>query len=207
MPRYYRESSPEMIIYKAIGDKPTGEVTWSGEERYPRASVEVDRSRFTPNFYPAHGGLHPVEYYDPPDTLWTYHPATISAAFSHSTTRHTIPVMLSMAKQEYPDLSAPYDLSKHSSRLARKGIEMGLIRGHESNPSAAVTNNIDFDDYGNTVSADMLRSSYYEPHRMSDTDVNEARANLRDMIRPRKEHWNVMDSPQFDHPQLPGVDW
>lgn len=208
MPKYYRENNKEWLQYYAVGEKPTGEVSHSGEDYYPRASVDISKPHSTPNFYhSSDGGLHPMEYGEEPDTLWTHYPAKISGAFSHTSMRHTIPVMIAMAKMQYPDLVASSDLSKHSSRLAQRGIERGLIRGHETNPDARVTNNIEFDDFGNRVAEDMLRSGYYEPHKMQDYEVTEARGYLRDMLRPRKAHTNVMGGPQFEHPQLPEVEW
>lgn len=207
MPKYYRNAYPNYTSYGTVGEKPTGETDYYGDDLYPLAEIGVQASKFTPNWEWHNNKLqHINELWDPddaPDTLFQHHPAVVKTAYSHSSMRHTIPVLGMMAKMEFPDMVASDNLSPHSSRLAQKGMELGIVGGHEDNPYADPTNDIDFNDRGSSVTEERSRLGPEVPAYT----VKAARGNLKNILRPRKEHRDVMGSDQFDHPKLPGVDW
>lgn len=206
MPKYYRNSYPNYTKYWAVGDKPTGETDYDDNDLFPSAEIGVQASKFTPNWEWHNNKLqHINEPWDPddvPDTLFHHHPAVVKSAFSHSSMRHTIPVLGMMAKMEFPDMVASDNLSPHSSRLAQKGMALGIVGSHEDNPYADPTNDIGFNNRGSSVSEGYSTSDQEVPAYT----VKEARGNLKNILRPRKEHRDVMGSDQFNHFKLPGVD-
>lgn len=187
---------------------------WNDNELgYPKAHISIFKPFSLPNFYPAPGGLKPTSDFaasKSPTTLFTDYPAEIEEAFSHTSMRHTVPTLLGLAKNRYHVLQAPENLSPHSSRLVKRGEKMGAVMVNPDNPTAEVMNDGSFSDADNLAYTSQLEnpSSRIGPDKqVSDIDVQNARNTVREILRPRKEHRNVMTGPQFEHPRLPGVDW
>lgn len=217
MPRYYRQPDPEYgrTEYVAVGDTPSNPYfDFDDEVDYPTAKVTVKHPSFEPNFRSSPGGLDRDSWLKTvgiePDTLFSETPAEISSAFSHTSMRHSVPMLLAMAKREFPDVRPSSNLSPYSSRLTRKALDKGLVNPNDINPEAEIRNSADFDDTGNVVSGDMVDGIYglfAEENIVPDIDVAATRHSLRHMLRPPKPHMG----PQFDKhhgmDQIPGVDW
>lgn len=215
MIKYFQHSPTGSIseIFTAVSDKVDSRMHWNENElAYPKAYISIRKPVSHPNFYPAHGGLNPAPFFEgePPTTLFTDSPAEIEEAYSHTSMRHTVPTLLGLAKNRYHVLQAPENLSPYSSRLVKRGEKMGAVVVNPDNPTAEVMHLGSFSDADNLAYTSQLEnpSSRIGPtKRVPDTDIQNARNTIREILRPRKEHRNVMTGPQFDHPRLPGVDW
>lgn len=137
-----------------------------------------------------------------PPALFHYEPERlkIDGAFAHQKMAHTVPVMLQMAKQDYPHATmvASEDLSPYSSKLSRNAHARGLVEPHPENRSMRVTNDMGFDD-ANTVRS-YLGSIASHHEEVPETRVRQAKNELRQTLRQNSPKKNM--SPQFDHPTL-----
>ncbi len=140
-------------------------------------------------------------FHDEPSSL------TVEGAYFNKNARTLLPLTLSIVKNDYPNhtLIASSDLSSHSSQIVKNAVSRGLIQPSPENPTAEVTNDIDFDD----MLADEYTGYGYTP--ISDRKVSSARQNLRSMLQ--KERVSKL-SPQFKkddeiqpfQPKLPGLE-
>lgn len=212
--------------YYAAGKKALPE--YGGEQAdpdnrvYPKAFVEVRHGKHTPNFEFGNSNIS-QSYFDhfrrmtddydtknveidleyPPETLFTEHLPTVTHAFTHTSLRHTVPTLLALAQKEHGKMVASNDLSPHSSRIAKKAMNRGLAEGHENNPFGDVSNSIGFDDRLNIVHASDLKHGL---EKVPENDIRAAKGALRRILRPQKEYTDHMESQQFDHLKLPGME-
>jgi hypothetical protein len=127
---------------------------------------------------------------------------TVQSAFSHSTMRHAVPVILAHAHQNLGDLTASEDLSEHSSRMVKRAREKGFpVAMNVDNPNAVVTNDYTFDD-------DFNKTSFTEPtgfRKLSNAEVRSAKMHIRTM-RGKSPKAPAHMSPQFEQLRLPGME-
>lgn len=127
---------------------------------------------------------------------------TVNSAFSHSTMRHTIPIILAHAHQNLGSLTASDDLSEYSSRMVKRAREKGFpINVSEDNPNAIATNDYTFDDNFN-------KTSFPEPQgfrKLSNAEVRSAKMHIRTM-RGKGPTAPAHMSPQFEQLRLPGME-
>lgn len=128
--------------------------------------------------------------------------ATVVVATSHSTMRHTIPLMAAHAHQKFGELTASEDLSRHSSRMVHHAKKLNLpIRTDALNANAEVTNTMDFADESNRV----FRGEMSEPfERIPDEEMVSAKKYYKNLRRAGKPQPTNM-SPQFEQLRLPGM--
>lgn len=226
MARYFRTPdyySPDTYIdYSVLSDKPVDDYS---EARLPEGRITVRRGHFSPNFEGA-ADMSPSWQYtethsdSEPTELFTHHPAEISGAFTHSTLRPHMIKLATMAALDNPGLRSAYDLSRHSARLSKKGVSMGLIAPHPYNPTSEVSNNYDFDDFNQTVALDDIipeddgsmpyHGMRFDPkHEVPDVEMKNISHQMRHMLKNARNRPHM--SPQFDVHQhmekIPGVDW
>lgn len=214
MAKYYREADPKWgyTNYAVAGDKHIVNMPSQEEETthsiYPTARVSVKHGSYIANF--DQRGQRRLFLREDPTTLFEETPAVINGAFSHTNMRPHVPLLLAMAKKEFPGAIPDSDLSRHSSRLVENAVKRGLVKPPPGNPEVAPVNIIDFDDRDNTVDYMSMNSSggIIDPENIvSDTDVRAARQNLRNMLRPKKTHMGRQFDKHQGMDQLPGVDW
>lgn len=117
-------------------------------------------------------------------------PAVIDSAFADPSMRLHVGTLLGQVLNDHgKSLRATYELSPYSSRLARKGIEAGVIQGHPRNPEADEYNNIGFD----THNLELLDNKPLDVYQKAVPDhlVDRGRRTMRNLLRPKPL------SPQF----------
>lgn len=236
MARYFkapdRISPDRYMSYSVLGENLIDEGRGS-EARLPWGTIEINRSHMVPNFSQGvEGGLVPSSSFrranpaweTQPTELFTHYPAQITSAFTHSSLRPHMVTLASMIVHDNPGVVTASDLSKHSSRLSKKGVSMGLLQANPSNRTNKITNDYDFDDWGQSVKLDdVIPDEFGEmdygmhrfnpKHEVSDLEVNQARHSMREMLRAakgtpqRKPHMSTQFDTAPEHPTLPGVDW
>ena len=204
--------------YQAWGNNPVpyDRIHWNdSDKRYekdrtlgvPNAQVIVNHASYETNFTKDPFGNLEVNPYrhvqGEPTTLFEETPATLSIAMTHSNMRHAVPTLLAMAKRDFPGMVVSHDLSPHSSRLAKRGIAMGVVGAPLYNKGADVSNSLTFSDNLHMHNIDKADPEFSD---VPEHDVKESKMLLRSMLRPAKPEKEHM-GPQFEHPQLPGVSW
>lgn len=128
--------------------------------------------------------------------LFVHKPAVITDAIAHPGMKAYIPTLAGLAVNEYKgDIMASPDLSVHSSPLAKKGIEAGLLKPHPLNPRAEPTNEIDYedlDDYGNEFSYQRFEDD--KPafsHEIDTGTAKQARRTAIQALRGRGEQLSM----------------
>lgn len=132
---------------------------------------------------------------------------TVNSAFSHSSMRHTVPIILAHAHQNLGSLTASDDLSEHSSRMVKRAREKGFpVNLSEDNPDADVTNDYTFSDDSNVTSLNNPENY----RKLSNAEVRSAKMHIRTMrgkglSAPNQSTPSHM-SPQFEQLRLPGME-
>jgi hypothetical protein len=149
-----------------------------------------------------------------PETLFTETPSSmeITNMVSDPSMSHTAMTMVSLAKRDLrtDKIIASDDLSKHSSKLTKNAIAMGLpVETHENNSNARQTNTIAKGPRAIRVgSQDNPWGFDQDETVISEEDVKGARQDLRTMIRGDRKMRNTTPvtkkglSDQF----LPGME-
>lgn len=232
--QYYEEPEPfgegdkYNTRYHVIGSPIRSQNLEEDQER-PMGHIVLQHRQFTPNFdghagfqvsedYKEHTeqqaherGEDPYEHSDElpdPTTLFSETPPTVWSASGHSSIRHAMPTLLAHAYNKHGRLQADYSLSAHSAPIVKRGIAAGLATAHPLNPTADTSNRIDFADWKNatsqaTVDNEVKAGTFRE---IPKEDIYRAKQLVRHMVRPQKKHSKAMGGPQFNHPQLPGME-
>jgi hypothetical protein len=143
--------------------------------------------------------------------LFDVHPSRIENAFSDYRMRAHTPTVLGMAINEAKNLgfglTYSYDLSRHSAKLAKRGLELGVVMPNRLNPDASARNSLGGSNLNDYVNTSTDRTLYDEKDADPD-EVKAGRETFRNIVRQglnaRKSHM----SGQFDDRQmkLPGFD-
>lgn len=139
--------------------------------------------------------------------LFTTEPSSLNvySAFSHTSMRHTVPIMVSHLHQKYnAPIVADDNLSMHSSKMVRNAKEKGLpVVGHQLNRKANVTNDISFNDAENTSPDPEWSLTGYE--QIPEHEIKAAKHHFRELRSVGRATPKPL-SPQFDQPRLPGME-
>lgn len=143
------------------------------------------------------------EYYDEGTDqmrLFNMRPAKIDYAFSDHTLRSRVPTLLGMAISDAKDdgFGLTYDdnLTPHSSRLAKKGMDQGLLIRNTYNPFAnddGYREDLDTHEYA------IDRRTLFGARPADPEIVSRGQKTIRNLVRANKSR-NL--SPQFNHPDL-----
>lgn len=174
--------------------KPPG---WIG--RYPTADMTINHYAPYPYFTDtgmeindaiASSGGHPQLFH----TI----PSKIEVLRSDRSITSTAPTLLGLALNDHGKLQVSEDLSKHSSRIAKKGVEAGAVYPPDQNYDMEVSNDIDFQTRHHLPSTDPVVSNH---------EVELARNTVRKILRPSSHLSTEQFSPEkVQHPQLPGLE-
>lgn len=120
------------------------------------------------------------------DTLFDTTPSTIhvNTMFSDPSMTKSAITLGALAKQHFgpAKIEASHDLSPFSSKLVKNAASRGLVETSEGNPTARVTND-------STLSPMQMPSTLInqiQTSRIPDTEVQSAKADLRESLRGRK---------------------
>jgi hypothetical protein len=216
--------------YAAIGKPLEGDTL----ARHYAAIVSVEHPDIWTNFYnrdkhgmevsPSwmfddHGAQERYGDYPDPETLFSVKPGNYVTAFAHPNMRHAVPMLLAMAHRELSPLTADRNLSHFSSRLAKRGLQSGLIIPNPRNVHAEQINNHDFSDtlsttwmpgwdWTNNRAADNLGSIMgvkfdLDKHTVPENDLHLAKSHLRRILGRDKEREH--DLAPFFGERLPGI--
>lgn len=135
--------------------------------------------------------------------LFNTEPSRIEEAFADSRMRTATPTVIGLAinraKEIGTGLTYSDSLSEHSSKLAKKGMELGAVTANQKNVEAEKTNDIaeeGLGGYPHVLSEYSI--SKYDP--VSDEEVGAARKTIRDLVRSGRPAKHM--GPQFKHPDL-----
>lgn len=129
----------------------------------------------------------------------------VHSAFSHTSMRHTVPIMVSHLHQKYnAPIVADNSLSVHSSKMVRNAKEKGLpVVGHQLNRKAKATNDMSFNDAENTSPNPEWALTGYE--QIPEHEIKSAKYHIRELRSVGRATPKPL-SPQFDQPKLPGME-
>lgn len=166
----YGYNYPHSRRYVAESNNPTSWENFSDKGLYPSAYVSIDMPAETPlreavlehsprsiryEVEGKGGGLLSSEEVDKISAaqaetpqMFVSRPGVVSSAFSHRSMRHSAGKLLGMAFDDLKGhrLMAAHSLSPHSSKLARKALDAGLLEPNPDNPEGIVSNDLGFDD-------------------------------------------------------------
>lgn len=172
-------------------------------EKYrPGARIIVIPSRESPKFNSNGDNVNPYESDQVlgegeslQGELFDHQPARIS--FLRADPSMKVPAMNLLAKAmlDHPSAVADYDLSEHSSKLVKRGMEMGAVNPHPRNINATITNNMDIEPY------DVFIPGRLGGREIPDIEMKQAKAHLRSILRPSGRP-SPLSTMQFQ-PQLP----
>ena len=210
----------EQKVYNATGydyDELTGNTAWDHHfaERHARSLAEYSaepNSEEAKN-YRRHTGIQYAKQIrnirQNTSQMFTPEPAstTVAGAFSHSTMRHTVPMMASYFHQKYGSLTADADLSEHSVRMTQHAEKLGLpVSRHRDNENLSVTNDYSFDDDDMSYSPSHLKVVQKQSgwKEIPDSTMRSAKEHYKE-IRGLKKTPKPLSS-QFSQLQLPGME-
>jgi hypothetical protein len=226
MARYFRKSTGGTTTYGALSQK------INDDGLLPDAYIEVKKGKLYPNFSVQENEdgtgtyIESREYWrnhgkkgdwSEPTELFTNQSPEISIAFAHPDLRHSVPKMAFMAAQENPGLITASDLSRHSSKLSKRGVALGLVGANPKNPTSEKTNDYDFgegratdpdellpDEDGN-YDYDYNQHLFNHKNELSDLENTTVDRSLRDFLRSSRSKPKAHMSEQFAQYQEPST--
>lgn len=212
----------EQKVYNATGydyDDLKGNTAW--EHHYAvQAAKDIEKykehsaTNITSKYWRRRNGIDYAksvrEIHKGTSQMFTPDPAstTVGGAFSHSTMRHTVPMMASYLHQKYGSLTADADLSEHSVKMTQHAEKLGLpVTRNRENEDLSITNDYDFDDEDMTMSANNLRLTQKQSgwQEIPDSTMRSAKQHYRELRGIGKNTPKPL-SNQFNQPQLPGME-
>lgn len=221
MARYF-ERTPDYPYGQRVHAVDTGRTTSWGA--HPSAYISYHRGKIHPNFETyGDGSYEPTSEWEDarrngyaqnadrmgnPTTLFHVKPPHVVELFSDPSMRPHVATLLghvlNHAQMLGTKVEASDDLSPHSSRLVRRGIQAGLVKGDRDNPEGNVTNNYGFSD--THIEMDDI-GPHYSYQEMSPEKVKESRKAGREAIKalkgkPRKKAAPKKSAPQGEQLRL-----
>lgn len=143
----------------------------------------------------------------PGENLELFHqtPSSIDSLFADGKLRVHIPNLLGLAVNKANEiglgLTYSSDLSPHSSRLARRGMEMGVVSQNPHNPEAENVN--DIGEEGADSYTHVTSPNYHAYHDNVPTEeLQAAKGTGREIIRQMRTSRNQEHmGPQFSNPE------
>ena len=180
---------------------------------HPVAEVELRRGGYD---YPeGNRDILPNVFTDTDEQLQLFdaQPSIITGAFADHRMRSATPVVLGMAINEAQKIGTGLtysdDLSQHSSKLAKRGIDMGIVTPNKSNIKAAQTNDIAVT--GLDTYEEVHTPAYFQDLDEAHPDEVEAgrktiRGIARQSLEARKSHMGEQFQTTNEQLKLPGFD-
>jgi hypothetical protein len=143
--------------------------------------------------------------------LFDARPSKITLAMADHRMRTHTPTVIGMAINEANKigmgLTYDADLSAHSSKIVKKGLDLGIVASNRANPKGQQTNTIAEGGLGNftyTRGDHAFTSSY----KIKPDEVKAGRETIRGVVRQGLDARKLHLSPQFEDTQmkLPGFD-
>ena len=213
----YSETKTDTTHYIDATD-PDKVVSLGSYDYSPVASAVVERPRFESNVVgqvEQKGSRFRQKYQEQGEQeseegdqfkLFEYRPPVVTGLYSDPSMRTAVPTILGHIANKYPDIVADSNLSQHSSRIVKKGIEKGVVTGGEDNPTgeAGFENNREENRITTVGRGTAIPNN---STLLSAVDLSDARSKVRDVLRPKKlsAQFDAVNGPPLNHPQLPGM--
>ena len=135
-------------------------------------------------------------------------PTEVAGLYADPSMRHTVGTLGGLALNQFGKLRADYTLSQHSSRLAKRGIDAGVVEGNPDNIDAEPT----FESTLHPVEWGYAVESATNPTLVPPTSHSEisrprlahARRTVHGIFRPKTSPEQF--GPFLPDPQLPGME-
>lgn len=186
--------------FTAYGQARDGGYSWS---ETPYARMTLERGKSVPNYTnesheeggygpsdtnPDHSSAYPRNRNDPNQQgkLFKEYPTKISSFYADPSMKRSTMALMGMAVNEArrigTGLEAPSSLSVHSSPLAKRGAEAGVLTPNDYNRDMSVSNNEDF--LPRTQGHDTGESPYrYGDLEVSPEEVSAAKDTVKGLLR------------------------
>jgi hypothetical protein len=142
-----------------------------------------------------------------PTELFTSKPRKVQFenAFVHPTLRGSLPTLIGIAMNDHPDAEfhSPSSMTQYSSRLARRGIEKGAIKGAVSNESGRQTLNRN-DDTKWSMAHRPEHLDFSDHDRLSNQTIAEGRQTAYKLAGLNKRE--KRPAMQGEQMKLPGIE-
>lgn len=134
--------------------------------------------------------------------MFQTHPSVIESAFADHSMRSYTPTLLGMAINEATKIGTGLtysgDLSEHSSKLAKKGIEAGVVLVNQRNTTANKTNDIGSEG-ANTYHHELVPAVFQDLDPVSDAEVKAGRETIRKIVKGHSQAKKTHMGPQFEN--------
>lgn len=161
---------------------------WGGGEAMDvkGVSLSITHPQYTPNYEESGNMYLKTGPYDATG-LFTYHPPEITGAYASDQHKAKVISGLGIAANEVKDPLVPDSaLSQHSSRIAKKGLERGLVAPNERQNSKA-EDTFDSDRMGNEPVFTLIEGSTAEWFsRVPDTEVRAGWQTVKSILGKKK---------------------
>lgn len=216
--KYYR--TPEnphasSVEFLAVNKDITEKRGWMDSPSHPAATVSLYKGYY--DYGDRRGdGSHDTDrvaanrFKDPGDQLKMFGtvPSRIDEAFADHRMQANTPTLIGMAVNEAKKigmgLTYSPDLSEHSSKIAQKGIEAGVVSRNPHNPDAIQDNDI-AEEGRSTYEHTMYRDSLIDYDPASEDEVKAGRGTIRGVVKELRASKKPHIGPQFNHPDLDAV--
>jgi len=135
-------------------------------------------------------------------------PAEFTGLYADPSMRHTVGTLSGLALNQFGKLRADSSLSKYSSRLAKRGIDAGVVEANPHNISAKPTIDTDMSlrewEYEIKSPTDHTLVPRAHLSEISKPRLDQARRTVHGMLRPKTSQEQF--GPLQPDPQLPGME-
>lgn len=143
--------------------------------------------------------------------LFTTIPETayVSAAFSHRSMRHHIPILGAYLHQQHGNIEVSSDLSKHSSGLVEHLQEKGYPVKLETGEKPRATNDISFNDSSHSLSRLQTEDLKKIGQALSPEEIASAKQHFRTIRKGQKlsQQFDAhIPTPQGEQLKFPGME-
>jgi hypothetical protein len=140
--------------------------------------------------------------------MFVSRPAEVVGLYADPSMRHTVGTLGGLAINQFGKLRADHTLSQYSSRLAKRGIDSGVVEGDPDNSSAEPNINTSLSprergyDVESATNHTLVPPDYFS--EISKPQLDHARRTVHGILRPKTSPEQF--GPFLPDPQLPGME-
>lgn len=161
---------------------------WEGHDDY-KIEKAVEKQRDTPQ-------------------MFVSEPAEVVGLYADPSMRHTVGTLGGLALNQFGKLRADSSLSQYSSRLAKRGIDAGLVKANPNNIDAESTFDTNLPPRELEYDVESATNPTFVPptslSEISRPRLDHARRTVHGMLRPKTSPEQF--GPLQPDPQLPGME-
>lgn len=140
--------------------------------------------------------------------MFVSEPAEVVGLYADPSMRHTVGTLGGLALNQFGKLRADSSLSQYSSRLAKRGIDAGMVKANPDNIGAEPTFDSDLPPREWTYDVESVTNPTLVPptshSEISRPRLDHARRTVHGMLRPKTSPEQF--GPLQPDPQLPGME-